>query len=387
MTNDQTGRRRLYVAPVTECEGCMTEDACRVRGQCAHYLRESDAESAGLTACVTCGAPAGVHADPMQPSAQQVRYVPVDSRLRDENWRHPNDDEPRSEACLAALRERGDDIGQGLDSYWKWGFAAGFNAACAQAKPAGDANMPVVAWEDTEAPGELYARLPSWLRTGDPLVREKDAHAAIRGAYEGGRQEGRAAATRGAPSAIAARDARIAELEQECRDRKLVSCAQLDRIAELEREQHESAIASAMQISRISELECEVGRLTDLTINQQIAECERKQIASEYAETYARAQAQAAFWVWHALTHGRDPDMVPEEFLRPSGRITWLRDTDASKPAELMTPAELEEAYAASAAETTVLDWNEERRATFCAGGDPVVRFEPQKLEWDGERS
>ena len=30
----------IYVARVTECEACLTEDACRIRGQCAHYLRE-----------------------------------------------------------------------------------------------------------------------------------------------------------------------------------------------------------------------------------------------------------------------------------------------------------------------------------------------------------
>lgn len=72
---------------------------------------------------------------PVQPSgatlsqAAIIKYVPVDSRLRDGNWNHPKDDEPRTEACRAALTERGDDVGQGLDGYWKWGFAAGFNAA------------------------------------------------------------------------------------------------------------------------------------------------------------------------------------------------------------------------------------------------------------------
>ena len=29
-----------YVARVTDCEGCLTQDACVIRGQCAHYLRE-----------------------------------------------------------------------------------------------------------------------------------------------------------------------------------------------------------------------------------------------------------------------------------------------------------------------------------------------------------
>lgn len=70
------------------------------------------------------------------PAAPTVKYVPVDSRLRDSDWRHPNDTEPRTHDCLAALRERGDDEGQGLDNYWKWGFAAGFNAALAAAPQA-----------------------------------------------------------------------------------------------------------------------------------------------------------------------------------------------------------------------------------------------------------
>lgn len=34
---------RVYEMPVTDCEGCMTADACAIRGQCAHYLRERSA--------------------------------------------------------------------------------------------------------------------------------------------------------------------------------------------------------------------------------------------------------------------------------------------------------------------------------------------------------
>jgi hypothetical protein len=60
---------------------------------------------------------------------EQVKYVPVDSSLTDKYGNHPNDNEPRTAACQAALDARGDSRGQGLDSYWKWGFAAGFNAA------------------------------------------------------------------------------------------------------------------------------------------------------------------------------------------------------------------------------------------------------------------
>ena len=34
-------RKTRYVSPVTVCEACLTEDACQIRGQCAHYLRET----------------------------------------------------------------------------------------------------------------------------------------------------------------------------------------------------------------------------------------------------------------------------------------------------------------------------------------------------------
>jgi len=76
----------------------------------------------------------GVVAEWDKALAQQVKYVPVDSKLRDANWNHPSDDEPRTEACRTALKERGDDKGQGLDGYWKWGFTAGFNAAMLDCK-------------------------------------------------------------------------------------------------------------------------------------------------------------------------------------------------------------------------------------------------------------
>lgn len=60
---------------------------------------------------------------------QPMKFVPVDSSLRNENWNHPNDTEPCDQACQSALDARGDDKGQGLDGYWKWGFKAGWNAA------------------------------------------------------------------------------------------------------------------------------------------------------------------------------------------------------------------------------------------------------------------
>jgi hypothetical protein len=61
-----------------------------------------------------------------------VQYVPIAVNQHDEvHGRHPNDKEPRSPAMRKALDDRGDDRGQGLDTYWKWGFATGWNAALA----------------------------------------------------------------------------------------------------------------------------------------------------------------------------------------------------------------------------------------------------------------
>jgi outer membrane murein-binding lipoprotein Lpp len=58
-----------------------------------------------------------------------VKYVPIAADLRNSNGNHPNDNELRTPECIAVLDKMGDDVGQGLDGYWKWGFAAGFNAA------------------------------------------------------------------------------------------------------------------------------------------------------------------------------------------------------------------------------------------------------------------
>lgn len=83
---------------------------------------------------------AALAAQPGSELVAAVKYVPVDSKPRDKNGCHPNDSEPRTAACLAALDERGDGNGQGLDGYWKWGFAAGFNAALA-VQPAAPADV------------------------------------------------------------------------------------------------------------------------------------------------------------------------------------------------------------------------------------------------------
>ena len=54
--------------------------------------------------------------------------------------RHVKDTEPFDAECAKALDRRGDDRGQGLDPYWKWGYRAGWNdrteLAAAPAAPA-----------------------------------------------------------------------------------------------------------------------------------------------------------------------------------------------------------------------------------------------------------
>ena len=65
------------------------------------------------------------HATP----TQEIRYVPVPPDLKDKHGNHPNDTVPFDQGCRDALDKRGDNEGQGLDGYWKWGFREGWRAA------------------------------------------------------------------------------------------------------------------------------------------------------------------------------------------------------------------------------------------------------------------
>jgi hypothetical protein len=61
-------------------------------------------------------------------SAPTVEYVPIAVNPHDEaGGRHPNDKTPADPECQKALDARGDDSGQGLAPYWKWGFRAGWH--------------------------------------------------------------------------------------------------------------------------------------------------------------------------------------------------------------------------------------------------------------------
>jgi hypothetical protein len=134
------------------------QEAARLDGEAQAAYRAIETKLRALLAQATA-APADV--------AGGVKYVPVDCRLRDSNWQHPKDDEPRTEACQAALQERGDDVGQGLDGYWKWGFAAGFNAALATTRAAPAAVAGPTSWR------ELAARVMDALAEAQERTNEK----------------------------------------------------------------------------------------------------------------------------------------------------------------------------------------------------------------------
>lgn len=74
-------------------------------------------------------------------AAQPVLYSPIATRSQIDG-KHPNDNEARDPARNEYLRRRGDDEGQGLCDYWKWGHAAGWNdhkRHAAEAAPAPEA--------------------------------------------------------------------------------------------------------------------------------------------------------------------------------------------------------------------------------------------------------
>ena len=84
-------------------------------------------------------------------------YVPIADKT-DRCANHPNDKEPRDNAMRAEFVRMGDDEGQGLSPFWKWGFAAGWNArGRAAQQPTGAADLA----EDQRAAVEFYTLNPS----------------------------------------------------------------------------------------------------------------------------------------------------------------------------------------------------------------------------------
>lgn len=61
----------------------------------------------------------------------------IDAHLKEQMTpnSYPNNLEPCTSECQIALDDLGDDRGQGLDWYWKWGFKAGWDAAIKKASP------------------------------------------------------------------------------------------------------------------------------------------------------------------------------------------------------------------------------------------------------------
>ncbi len=69
-----------------------------------------------------------LYATPQPPAQPAVIYSPLEtSPHAEKDGKHPNDHEPKDPARWPYLVERGDNEGQGLSAYWKWGHAAGWN--------------------------------------------------------------------------------------------------------------------------------------------------------------------------------------------------------------------------------------------------------------------
>jgi hypothetical protein len=96
----------------------------RPSGDCEAVMRsweESWARADWLEQAAT--PPKGERTTPVEPT---IIYSPVETRPH-LNGRHPNDNEPVDRDRGPYLDLRGDDKGQGLDCFWKWGYAAGWN--------------------------------------------------------------------------------------------------------------------------------------------------------------------------------------------------------------------------------------------------------------------
>ncbi len=102
---------------------------------CCFKLKDQGAGAMDLNPYVYDFARAIIEADRAARTASaapEVEYVPIAVHQSDfAQGRHPKDDTAQNPACQKALDKRGDDRGQGLDPYWKWGFRTGFAAALA----------------------------------------------------------------------------------------------------------------------------------------------------------------------------------------------------------------------------------------------------------------
>jgi hypothetical protein len=96
-----------------------------MRGR-AHGIGSLHAEILGLAQ--KCAAPVAQEVEQSEHVAPMVEYVPIAVNSHDEaGGRHANDKTPEDDECQKALDARGDDRGQGLDPYWKWGYRAGWH--------------------------------------------------------------------------------------------------------------------------------------------------------------------------------------------------------------------------------------------------------------------
>lgn len=122
-------------------------------------------------------------------AAQPVIYSPIAVKPTCPGGSHPNDKEPQDPARREYLDERGDDAGQGLDAFWKWGHAADWNdhkrhAAKEQAaQPVQTQGVPIDLAEVDALLSEYRAASLEWHPApfqADTRKRYTAAHDAIR---------------------------------------------------------------------------------------------------------------------------------------------------------------------------------------------------------------
>lgn len=96
--------------------------------------RDREAADEALSQAINAYRKAGIAKVAGELEQAKQRIAELERRLErkppdhgEKDGKHPNDHEPRDEERIQYLEQRGDDEGQGLDPYWKWGHAAGWN--------------------------------------------------------------------------------------------------------------------------------------------------------------------------------------------------------------------------------------------------------------------
>jgi hypothetical protein len=142
----------------TKTAEALLREAAEYAGKHARWSNEGADLSDRITAFLAAQPQA-------EPVADMVIYSPIEtSPHAEKDGRHPNDNEPYDPDQRQYLVERGDDEGQGLSTYWKWGHSAGWN----------DHKRHLAARPPVAPPAPAARREPGW---NGPMVNDAAAQA------------------------------------------------------------------------------------------------------------------------------------------------------------------------------------------------------------------